>query len=219
MGWWLTADAAVVQVMLRVHCHHLKAQRCKMCSQAASRAALDALVTAGRVCRAARQKGKHTATHRATGCAATAEFDAAAAGIMAAADAAAASDFDSAAAAVAAADAFGARSDGAAIGAAGSIAAAAASGLGRPAKAVLRTSADVAVASTENGSAATCCRLPSPPADVGDGDECMSPAKAALVGTATGLENLQHPQMCYQSAPPPPLAALALPEDHTWCEL
>lgn len=120
-----------------------------------------------------------------------------------AADAAAAGAFDSAAAAVAAADVFGARGD-----------SAAAADAGKPHIMAHAMSADVAAVSTENGSAATCCRLPSPPAD---GDECMSPANSAPVGVASGLEPLT--QLCYQSAPPPPLAALAQPEEQSWCEL
>jgi hypothetical protein len=167
-------------------------------SQAASRASLDALVTAGRVCRAACLKGDAQVPGWSGSCAAAAEFDAAAQGPTAV-DAAAAAEFDSAAAAVAAAEAFGAHFDNTAI----------------PMTAAEPQQWGHAAASAEAASAATCCRLPSAPGH-NDDDECMSPAKPAIVGDATGQAPLQQALSCYQSAPPPPLAALPQPDCHDW---
>jgi hypothetical protein len=166
--------------------------------QAASRASLDALVTAGRVCRAARLKGDAQVPGWNGDWAAAAKFDAAAQG-PSAVDAAAAADFDSAAAAVAAADAFGAHFDNTAT----------------PMTAAEPQQWGHAAASAEAASAATCCRLPSASAQHDD-DECMSPAKPAVVSDATAPAPLQQALSCYQSAPPPPLAALPQPEGHTW---
>lgn len=141
-------------------------------------------------------------------CAATAEFDKAAAAVTASAEGAAAADFDSAAAAVAAANTFGARGDGADT---------------KLPAAAGKAAASTEAGSTGGGSTATCVPLADLlPAEVADMDECLSPAKAAPVGVATGLLPAgqgaeAEPQLCYQSAPPPPLAAFAQPEDRCWC--
>ena len=158
-------------------------------------------MTAGRVYRAARLKGDAHPPGRDGDCPAAAEFDAATRGIPTAADVAAATDFDSAAAAVAAADAFGAHFEHTAA----------------PLTAAEPQQWSHAVASAEAASAATCCRLPSATAH-DDGDECKSPAKPAVVGDATGQAHQQQAPGCYQSAPPPPLAALPQPEGHNWSD-
>ena len=158
-------------------------------------------MTAGRVCRAARLKGDTHTPGWNGDCPAAAEFDAATRGVSTAADAAAATDFDSAAAAVAAADAFGAHFEHATT----------------PLTAAEPQQWGHAVASAEAASAATCCRLPSATAH-DDGDKCMSPAKPAVIGDATGQAHQQQALSCYQSAPPPPLAALAQPEGHNWSD-
>ena len=158
-------------------------------------------MTAGRVCRAARLKGDAQEPGWNGQCVAAAEFDAAAQG-PSTVDAAAATDFDSAAAAVEAADAFGAHFEHTAT----------------PPTAAKSQSWSHAAASAEAASAATCCRLPSAPGH-NDDDECMSPAKPAVVGDATGQAPQQLGFTCYQSAPPPPLAALPQPEGHNWLVL
>lgn len=168
-----------------------------MSLQATSRATLDALVTAGRVCRAARLKGSLHVP--GWGGDSVADLDATAREISSTGDAAAATDFDSAAAAMAAADVFGAHFEDTAT----------------PSIAAEPQQWAHAAASAEVASAATCCRLPSAPAQHND-DECMSPAKPAVVGDAAGQVLQQQEFTCYQSAPPPPLAALPQPEGHNW---
>jgi hypothetical protein len=192
---WMCAAAKLILGELQ---QHMTTPSNMSALQAASRATLDALVTAGRVCRAARLTGDAQAQGRSSGCSAAAEFDAAARGVPAAADAAAATDFDSAAAAVAAADAFGARMESTAV-------ASASTNKQLSAQTAATTSA-------ETGSAATCCRLPSPSAN-SNADECMSPPKPVAFGAAAEQAALWY----HQSAPPPPLAALPQPEGHNWC--